>query len=67
MDTLTQAAVERARRQAAEALPPDAQIVEEDVVVVDDRAVEPRVVRAAVTITVLQNLGRFSPLAADDP
>lgn len=65
--TLTQAAVERARRQAAEALPPDAQIVEEDVVVVDDRAVEPRVVRAAVTITVLQNLGRFSPLAADDP
>ncbi len=65
--TLTQAAVERARRQAAEALPPDAQIVEEDVVVVDNRAVEPRVVRAAVTITVLQNLGRFSPLAADDP
>lgn len=64
---LTRAAVERARRQARASLPPEARVIDEEVVVVDDRGVEPGVVRAAVTITVLQELGRFSPLAAEEP
>ena len=64
---LPRAAVERARRQARASLPPEARVIDEEVVVVDDRGVEPGVVRAAVTITVLQERGRFSPLAAEEP
>lgn len=60
-------AVAEARGQAVENLSPDAQIVDEEIEVVDDVNLVPRVVRAAVTVTVLQNLGRFSPLSAAEP
>lgn len=65
-DQLAAEAIAEARAQAIADLPPDAEIIDEDVEVVDDRLLEPRVVRAAVTVTVLQNLGRFSPLTAEE-
>lgn len=61
-DELIRRAVDAARAQAMAQVPAEASIVDEDVVVVEDSPGEPRVVRAAVTITVLQNLGRFLPL-----
>lgn len=65
-EALVRQAVEAARAQAAAPLPADAVILDEDIVVIEDVQLEPRVVRAAVTITVLQNLGRFFPLDADE-
>ena len=44
-DDLTEVAVTAARSQATERLPADAEIIDEDVVVVDDSPAEPRVVR----------------------
>lgn len=65
-DALRRRAVEAAWSQATAAMPGDAQIVEDEVVVIEESQFEPRVVRAAVTLTVLQNLGRFFPLPPDE-
>lgn len=64
-DVLQERAVMMARAQALEHLPADAEIVDEEIVVVRDPDLDPSVVRAAVTVTVVQNLGRFSPFSAD--
>lgn len=64
-DELVRQAVAAARAEALAAIPADAVVLDEDVAVIEDGTTEPRVVRAAVMVTVLQNLGRFFPLAAE--
>lgn len=64
-DALEQRAVRIARAEAAEHIPADAEIIDEEVVVVYDPELASGIVRAAVTVTVVQNIGRFSPISTD--
>lgn len=58
-------AVAAAAAAIAERLPVGAEIKERDVVVQEELALQPAIVRATVTVTVYQDLGRFSPVTTD--
>lgn len=67
MEAARERAVAAAAAAVAERIPPGAEIKERDIAVADDLDLLPPVVRATVTVAVYQNLGRFSPVAADEP
>lgn len=56
-------ASEAAEAAVLEAIPPDGEIKERDLAVVEDMEASPPVVRATLIVSVYQNLGRFSPVA----